>query len=78
MPFNLKQLLKQARKPIVVSKQEEPKKEPVLESEQTIEIPEYYTGVEHEIEDDNSAPIVRKVKNKDIVRKVPLNPLSDL
>ena len=72
MPFNLKQFLKQVNK---TSKPEpEPKPEPIQE----IEIPEYYIRVEHETEEDTSAPIVRKVKNKDIVRKVPLNPLSDL
>jgi hypothetical protein len=80
MPFNLKQFLKKIDKTVAPKVESALIPEPVVEPVQDIIIPEYVPIEEPDSEPDVNVivPKKRKVKNKDIVRKVPLNPLSDL
>ncbi len=82
MSFNLKALIRKANSyniPVVpvetpVEKNIVEYVNPMYEPKQEIVIPVYEPDSEPEID---NAPVKRKTKNENIVRKVPLNPLSD-
>lgn len=72
MGFDLKKFLNQRTIRQVKEITVQPKQEEIIESIQEIVLPEY----EPEIEEPK-IPKKRKLRNSELSRKVPLNPLSD-
>lgn len=91
MPFNVKAFIKQVNQQVASTQAPAPNPEPapappqppappppppIQEPTQEIEIPMYVVESDDETEHPSNVVVIRRTKETEIKRKVPLNPLS--